>query len=128
MRDPKHRIGARAWVAALTRGAALMRGAALVLIGTTLGCALVVPPTWRPRAPVRLAGPLATELPSTPTGERAAIVAAIAADQRELVAIVSEPSQDPSDTKLRAIADRLPALQEELRVTGREQPGQPVTQ
>ncbi len=132
MRVPNHRIGSSGRSA--LGAAALGCVAALVLGGTNLGCALLVPPVWRTRAPVPLAGPIEAELSSTPTGTPAAIVAAITADRRELVAIVSEPMQDPSDREsaearasgLREIAIRLPALQEELRAAGGEQPGQRI--
>ena len=108
--------------------AALGCVASFVLCGMTLGCALLVPPYWRTRAPIALAGPIETELSSTPTGPPAEIVSAIAADQRKLVAIVSESSQDPEAraAELREIAVRLPALQEELRAVGGEQPGQRI--
>ncbi len=95
--------------------------AALALGLLAAGCALVVPPAWRSRAPIPLAGPLEvpSDLPaaSDPTHDEA-LAAAIATDRLRLVEIVSDPARviigGPGEEELREIASRLPRLQNKL--------------
>lgn len=96
---------------------------------TASGCALLIPPSWRGRAPVPLAGPIATEGADPAAGERGPLEPSqlsderlallIDADQERLVELASRSETAPgerqrTETELREIADRLPRLQHEL--------------
>ncbi len=96
-------------------------GAALVVALLSSGCALLVPPSWRPQAPMALAGPIqldgeASDFADSSSTEE--LSAAIAADQLRLIEIVSDPARapigGPTEGELRDIAGRLPHLQNEL--------------
>jgi hypothetical protein len=93
------------------------------------GCALLIPPSWRGRAPIPLAGPIGADgmdaaaseqgppEPSQLSDERLELL--IDADQERLVELASHTGTGPAErqrteTELREIADRLPRLQHEL--------------
>ena len=111
------------------------RTAIVLALCTTLGtsgCALLLPPSWRGRAPVPLAGPIsASELhgttldgaggipidPAELSDER--LLSIVESDRRRLIEIASEADEGPlatpeSEAELREIANRLPLLQHEL--------------
>jgi len=101
------------------RRRALGAAVSIALFGSS--CALLVPASWRSRAPMALAGPL--ELPgdaavaTDPTSSEA-LSEAVAADRLRLSEIVSDPTRatvgGPTEAELRDIAGRLPRLQDEL--------------
>ena len=118
---------------------ALLASAALHLAG----CALLIPPSWRGRAPVPLAGPIDPDLIDGSARHQDETLAALPddqlaarvdADQARLVEIASRPASDAkaasqSDAaELRAIADRLPRLQRELERRRGSEPGPQVIQ
>ena len=107
------------------REAALGAALSLALLGS--GCALLVPPSWRPRAPMALAGPIQPDGEATAAATSAStedLSRAVAADRSRLLELVSDPTRaligGPSEDELRDIAGRLPHLQNELaeRVDG----------
>ena len=122
---------------AARRPASAWRVAVLALVSATLGsgCAMLIPPSWRAHAPVPLAGPIpalnpeasaeATEWASLSNEQ---LLRLVQADHDRLVEIASAEAAGPhatpeSEAELRAIADRLPALQAELVARGAGGPG-----
>ena len=114
---------------------ALLASAALHLAG----CALLIPPSWRGRAPVPLAGPIDPDLIDGSARHQDETLAALPddqlaarvdADQARLIEIASRPgsASQSDDAELRAIADRLPRLQRELERRRGSEPGPQVIQ
>lgn len=96
------------------------------------GCALLVPPSWRGRAPLPLAGPVDTGAASeSPAGLDPASFSdeklqhLVDSDEKRLVEIAAQ-TEPPSEQELREIADRLPALLRELENRETRQPGSPA--
>ena len=105
------------------REAALGAALSIALIGSS--CALLVPPSWRQRAPMALSGPL--QLPgdaavATDPTSTEGLSEAVTADRLRLLEIVSDPTHatvgGPTEDELRDIAGRLPRLQDELAERG----------
>ncbi len=97
------------------------------------GCALLIPPSWRGRAPLPLAGAVDTTVtptsasaadaaidPSTLTDERLLLL--VEQDRNRLVELASHVER-ASDPELREIANRLPRLLRELESRGTLLPG-----
>ncbi len=101
------------------------------------GCALLIPPSWRGRAPLPLAGAVDTTVaaartptgastadaaidPSTLTDERLLLL--VEHDRNRLVELASHVER-ASDPELREIANRLPRLLRELESRGTLLPG-----
>ena len=97
------------------------------------GCALLIPPSWRGRAPLPLAGAVDTTAaaarasagdpaidPSTLTDERLLLL--VERDRNRLVEIATHVER-ASDPELREIANRLPLLLRELESRGAPLPG-----
>lgn len=118
-------MGRRRSAACQVRGSAT----ALLLCAAIFssGCALLIPPSWRGRAPLPLAGPLeegALDGSGVDEAELAAmsdedLARRVEADRRRLEEIASRPGEGPladetSEAELRELADRLPRLQREL--------------
>lgn len=113
------------------------RTAIVLALCTTLGasgCALLIPPSWRGRELVPLAGPISeSELTTAPVGNPAELsderlLMMVEADQRRLVEIASDAGKAPHATReseelLREIAKRLPRLQDELESRGTTRAG-----
>jgi hypothetical protein len=117
--------------------------AALLLCGAVFvsGCALLIPPSWRGRAPIPLAGSIepedangsrdASPIPGELSPADASIEQLrlqVDADQRRLVELASRPGGGPladeaSEAELHQIADRLPRLQRELERRGAGEEG-----
>ena len=108
----------------------------MLALCTTLGasgCALLIPPSWRGRELVPLAGPISeSELTTAPLGNPAELsderlLMMVEADQRRLVEIASDAGKAPHATReseeLREIAKRLPRLQDELESRGTTRTG-----
>jgi hypothetical protein len=112
-------------------------GTALLLCLAMLevGCALLVPPRWRARAPLPLAGDMpparaSAELPAEELARLSneELLARIDRDRERLVALASRPepgalASPESERELREIAGRLPVLQRELLERGTAGPG-----
>ena len=95
------------------------------------GCALLLPPSWRGRAPVRLSGSLdaspvttadATLDPSSLTDEQLRLL--VEQDRDRLIELATQDERD-SERELREIADRLPLLLRELESRGTPSPEPP---
>lgn len=112
------------------------RTAIVLALCTTLGasgCALLIPPSWRGRELVPLAGPISeSELTTAPLGNPAELsderlLMMVEADQNRLVEIASDAGKAPHATReseeLREIAKRLPRLQDELESRGTTRAG-----
>ena len=98
------------------------------------GCALLLPPSWRGRAPVPLAGALdpspasaanASLDPSSLTNERLLLL--VEQDRSRLVEIATQ-AERAGDPELHEIANRLPVLLRELERRGTPLPGSPSHQ
>jgi len=96
------------------------------------GCALLVPPSWRERAPLPLAGPVDTSAtpaetagldPASLSDEK--LLQLVESDEKRLVEIATQ-TEPPSEQELRAIANRLPMLLRELESRGTPLPGSHV--
>jgi hypothetical protein len=114
-------------------GERVARAGTAVLLGLALlqvGCALLVPPGWRARAPIPLSGdmPPARASAGLPAEELAALsddelLARLDRDRERLVELAGQPGQGPlaspeSEREIREIADRLPVLQREIAERG----------
>ncbi len=111
-------------------------GIALILAASIAwtGCALLLPPSWRGRAPVPLAGAVdsnpasaadATLDPSSLTNER--LLQLVEQDRSRLIEFATQVER-ASESELRAIADRLSLLVRELESRGTPVPGSPNPQ
>ncbi len=96
------------------------------------GCALLIPPSWRGRAPLPLAGPVDTsEAPESPAGldptslSDEQLLRLVESDEKRLVEIATQ-TEPPSEQELREIANRLPLLLRELENRGTRLPGSHV--
>lgn len=93
------------------------------------GCALLIPPSWRSRAPLPLAGPVD---PSSVEAEGSALDPSGLSDERllelveqdrsRLVELAGGAERAPNEV-LQEIANRLPRLQRELESRGAALPG-----
>jgi hypothetical protein len=119
-------------------GKRVARAGTAVLLGLALlqvGCALLVPPGWRARAPIPLAGDMpparssaglpAEELGALPDDE---LLARIQRDRERLVELAGQTGQGPLaspefEREIREIAERLPVLQHEIAERGAGPPG-----
>ena len=97
----------------------------LCLAVTQAGCALLVPPAWRPRAPVPLHGEIpAADEPSEELAHLsdADLEARIQQDRERLLALTVQaegPMATPeTEREIRDLAQRLPQLQRESRARG----------
>lgn len=95
------------------------------------GCALLLPPSWRGRAPVRLSGSLdaspvttadATLDPSSLTDERLRLL--VEQDRSRLVELATQDERG-NQRELREIADRLPGVLRELESRATPPPESP---
>lgn len=106
---------------------------ALVLVlAAGNGCALLIPSSWRGRAPIPLAGPIPADagldeqagpVPDPASLPDARLRELVAADHARLVELASSQTTGPhaspaAETEMRTIALRLPALQRELESRG----------
>jgi len=113
-------------------GSAFLVGLALTQAGC---CALLVPPSWRPRAPIPLAGPMPPP-EAVASGEDSSDLTSLSDAQldarldaaREQLVGLTLAARDPgagagSEREMRELAEQLPLLQREKRARGSAGPG-----
>jgi hypothetical protein len=123
----------RPWRAA-RRGTTVLAPIALCVLSVVcagaLSCALLVPKSWRVGTPVPLAGPIHANDAKTDDWSEIStkdLATQVDADHRRLMEIAATTEgEDTAERRLeeaREIAERLPALQEELRSRGGDASG-----
>lgn len=117
-----------------TLGLAATLAASIALIASG-GCALLIPPSWQPGAPLPLAGDVDTTLAEADAGTSAdgtplnpetlsdeQLLLLVEHDRNRLIELAAQ-EQQMSNPELREIANRLPLLLRELENRGAEPPG-----